>query len=72
LTAKPSPSNAYLKYSGMAVQLFVLVAVAAWLGQKIDKALETSKPFFTIVLILLFTSGFFYKLIKDLNRKDES
>jgi hypothetical protein len=56
----------------MAIQLFVLVAVAAWLGQKIDKALETSKPFFTIILILLFTSGFFYKLIKDLNRKDES
>ena len=55
----------------MALQLFVLLAAGAWLGQKIDKALKTPEPYFTIVLILLFTTGFFYKLVKDLNRKDE-
>lgn len=62
----------YLKYSGMAIQLFVLIGVAAWGGQQLDKALGTSDPYFTIVLILLFTTGFFYKLVKDLGRKDES
>jgi hypothetical protein len=55
----------------MAIQLFVLVGIAAWMGQKLDKAFNLSKPYLTIVLILLFTTGFFYKLVKDLGRKDE-
>ncbi len=61
-----------MKYSGMALQLFALLAVGAWLGQKLDKWLHTAQPYFTIALILLFTTGFFYKLVKELNRKDES
>jgi uncharacterized membrane protein len=68
---KPPSSNSYLKYSGMAIQLLVLLGIAAWLGQKIDKKLSTSSPYFTILLILLFMAGFFYSLVKDLNRKDE-
>jgi len=52
------------------MQLFVLLAVAAWIGQKTDKALHTARPYFTILFILLFTGVFFYKLIKDLSRKD--
>jgi FtsH-binding integral membrane protein len=55
----------------MAIQLFVLVGVAAWIGQKVDMALHTSKPYFTIVFILSFTGVFFFKLVKDLSRKDE-
>ena len=67
----PSQSNQYLKYSGMALQLFVLLAVGAWLGQMLDAKLNTPDPYFTIAFILLFTTAFFYKLVKDLNRKDE-
>jgi hypothetical protein len=55
----------------MALQLFALLAIAAWLGQKLDKATGISQPYFTIAFILLFTTGFFYKLVKDLGRKDE-
>jgi F0F1-type ATP synthase assembly protein I len=54
----------------MAMQLFILLGVGAWLGQKADKALYT-EPLFTIFLMMLFLTGFFYKLVKDLNRKDE-
>jgi len=68
----PSQSNQYLKYGGMAIQLFVLLGVAAWLGQKLDAWLHTPDPYFTILLILLFTAAFFYKLVKELNQKDES
>lgn len=56
----------------MALQLFALLGFGAWLGQKIDKSLGTYIPYFTILFILLFTSGFFYILVKELNRKDES
>lgn len=56
----------------MAIQLFVLLGVGAWLGQYLDKKLNTPDPYFTILFILLFTAGFFYKLVKDLGRKDEA
>ncbi|MEP6647003.1 MAG: AtpZ/AtpI family protein [Saprospiraceae bacterium] len=69
---KSPSSNKYLKYSSMALQLFALLGFGAWLGQKIDKSLGTYIPYFTILFILLFTSGFFYILVKELNRKDES
>ena len=72
MTATPAQSNRYLKYSGMSIQLFALVGIGAWLGQKTDAYVNTSKPYFTILFILLFTTGFFYKLVKDLGRKDES
>jgi len=55
----------------MALQLFVLAGAGALLGQWIDKRLATSKPYFTILFILLFTGVFFYRLVKDLNRQDE-
>ena len=67
----PRQVNQYLKYSGMAMQLFAMVAVAAWLGTYLDKRFETPKPYITILLILLFTGVFFYRLINDLNKSDE-
>ena len=52
------------------MQLFILLGVGAWLGQKADKALYT-EPLFTIFLMMLFLTGVFYKLVMDINRKDE-
>jgi len=72
LTIRPSTSNSFLKYSGLAIQMFVLLAVGAWLGQRIDKWLHTSQPWFTILFVLLFMGAFFYRLVIELNRKDES
>lgn len=68
---KPAQPNQYLKYSGMVFQLFVLLAIGAWLGQYLDEKLNTPDPYFTILLILLFTAGFFYKLVKDLSQKND-
>lgn len=70
--AKPSQSNQYLKYSGMVIQLFVLLGIGAWAGQYLDEKLNTPDPYFTILLILLFMAGFFYKLVKDLGQKNET
>jgi hypothetical protein len=72
LKLKPSESsNVYLKYSGLAIQMFLLLAIGAWLGQRVDKWLHTRDPYFTIIFILVFTGAFFYRLVKDLSRKDE-
>jgi len=72
LTIRPYTSNSFLKYSGLAIQMFVLLAVGAWLGQRVDKWLHTSQPWFTILFVLLFMGAFFYRLVIELNRKDES
>ncbi len=70
--AKPTQSNQYLKYSGMVIQLFVLLGIGAWLGQYLDEKLNTPDPYLTILMILLFSGAFFYKLVKDLGRDDET
>jgi hypothetical protein len=72
LTSKKPASHTYLKYTGLAFQLFVLLLAGAWLGGLVDTWLHTPERYFTIVFILLFTGAFFYRLVKELNRKDES
>jgi hypothetical protein len=56
----------YMKYSGFAVQFFVLILIAALVGQKLDAHFELEKPLITIFLILFFTGGYFYKLYLEL------
>ena len=46
---------AALRYSGMAIQFGVMIAIAAWGGQWLDEYFNTPKPFITIFLILFFT-----------------
>jgi len=71
VTTKKSPKekkryNAALSYSGMAIQFFAMIALAAWGGQKLDAYFSTPRPFITIFLILLFSTGYFIKLYKNL------
>ncbi len=56
----------YMKYAGMAFQLFVLLAVTAWAGQKADAYFGTSKDYITAALILFVTFAYMYKLYIDL------
>lgn len=55
----------------MALQLFALLGVAAWGGQQLDKKIAASIPYFTILFVLTVSAGFFYILVRELNRKDE-
>ena len=66
--SKPEASDSakYLKYTGLAFQLFFTLAIFVWLGQYLDKKLELSNPWFTIVLILVGFFGWVAKLLKDL------
>lgn len=64
---KRNKLNVYLKYSGMALQFFALIAIGAWIGQKLDAYFETPKPFITVFLILFFAGGYFYKMYRELS-----
>ena len=59
-------SRSYMKYSGMAMQLLVLMLIAVKLGEWLDKKYELEDGWFTILFVILFFFGWFYSLYKDL------
>jgi F0F1-type ATP synthase assembly protein I len=65
---KPSQSNSYLKYGGLAVQLLGAIFVCGWIGSKIDGWLEMKLPLFMIVLGLLGFAGVMFQVYRSINR----
>jgi hypothetical protein len=49
-TGKPNYQS-YLKYSGLAMQIFAFFALAAWLGRWLDAYFLLSKPLLTILTV---------------------
>jgi len=71
---EPSPRkklnhyNSYLKYSGLAIQLLVVIGVFGWLGYQIDRWLGLRFPVFMLLLGLLGFAGIMYQIYRSLNR----
>jgi F0F1-type ATP synthase assembly protein I len=63
-TGKATP-NMYLKYSGMAFQMGAIILVGAIAGQKLDKYVQTTQPWFTLVFSLLSIFVALYVSLKD-------
>lgn len=63
---KPVKGVEYLRYSGLALQLAVLIGIAYWLGHKADTAWMGGRPIFSILFILLVFGTSIYKLYKEL------
>lgn len=59
----------WLKYSGLAFQMFFLLLAGWFVGAIVDEYLQLSKPLFALLLMVVFLIGFFYKLTKDLSGK---
>lgn len=62
-TKKPQ-FNSYIKYTGMAFQLFAGIFLGVWGGMQLDKLLET-KPWFTVILSLFGIAAAMYSVLKD-------
>jgi hypothetical protein len=60
--------NSYLKYSGLAVQLFVVIGVFGWVGYKIDRWLDLKFPVFLLVLGLGSFGAMMYQVYRSINR----
>ena len=63
---KHKAANAYMKYTGLAFQLFFLLLLGWFIGSKIDGYFTFEKPFFEVGLTFVFLIGFFVKLYYDL------
>ena len=71
---KSKPLNNYLKFSGMAVQMGVTIALGAWGGSKLDELFDTNSRGFTILLSLLSIAVAMYLVIKEvikMQKEDE-
>ncbi len=57
--------NVYMKYSGMGIQMALIIAAFSWLGVKMDDWLNT-EPLFTVVLSLSGVALSMYVFIKQI------
>ena len=65
--SKPKQNaNAYMKYSGMGIQLLVIIFIGTFIGQKLDAHFQVEEGYFTAALALFSTLGGLYLILKDL------
>ncbi len=66
---KKNDNSLLLKYAGLAMQLFVALGLAVYLGLKLDGWLALKNPIFVWVLPLIVIAAIIYKVIKDTSPK---
>lgn len=55
-----------IKYTGIGIQMAVVICVFAWFGNRLDVYLELKKPLLTLLFLLLATCGSIFMLVKQL------
>lgn len=65
---KQNPSNSYLKYSNLALQLLLGIGLAGWLGYTLDQYLSISFPAFMLTFGFLAFGGMLYQIYRSLNK----
>ena len=68
---KPTKGNdrLLLKYLGLATQIMVSLALAVFVGLKLDKWLSFSTPLLVWILPLLILAAIIWQIIKDTSKK---
>ena len=62
---KKDKLNAYAKYSGLAIQMGVIIFLGVFGGQYLDSYLESENPWGTIIFSLLGVFISLYIVIKE-------
>ncbi|NQY10889.1 MAG: AtpZ/AtpI family protein [Flavobacteriales bacterium] len=66
---KSGKPNSYLRFSGMAFQMFGTIMVGAYGGMKLDEYLESESNVYTAILSILSIFVAMYLVIKDVLKK---
>ena len=61
-----STTRKVMQFSGMAMEMGVLIFAGAWLGKQVDRYLGLQKPYFLLAGTLLFTLAAIYRVVRDL------
>jgi F0F1-type ATP synthase assembly protein I len=56
----------YAKYSGMAIQMGIIILVGTLIGQKLDEYFQLQRPYLTVLFALLSIFTALYIVLKDL------
>ena len=68
LNKKPKPSNDYLKYSSLAIQLLAAMFVMGWLGYLLDQYLALKLPAFMLLFGFTAFGGMMYQVYKSIKK----
>ena len=63
---KKENPNVVLKYSGMVFQIFIVLVIAVFIGQKLDVYFELEKPLLTAFCAILALPLVLYSILKDI------
>lgn len=65
---KSKPSNSYLKYSSLGIQLLGAIAFFGWLGHLLDKRLGFQFPAFLLTFGFLAFGAMMYQVYRTIKR----
>lgn len=71
LDKNKSSVNAYMKYSGMGIQMALIILGLSFLGVKLDDYLNT-KPVFTVILSLAAVILAMYVFIRQVSNESDN
>lgn len=63
--------KSYVKFSGIAIQMGVVIAISALGGNWLDEKQENEFPIWTLVLTLLSIFGSLYQIIREVIKMNE-
>lgn len=64
---KRGPSSSYLKYSALALQFVLVIALLGWLGFRLDAWLSLKFPAFLLLFSTIGLVGMIYRLYRSVN-----
>lgn len=59
------------RFSGLGIQMGVIIGGFAWLGNYLDKKQGNNKPWWTLSLLLFGVIGAMYLVIKEIKQMNE-
>ncbi len=64
--------NAFTRYSGVGIQMVVIILLFYWAGSKLDERAATEKPVYTAIITLLGVFiGLYITLKEFIGKKDD-
>ncbi|HSL86251.1 MAG TPA: AtpZ/AtpI family protein [Bacteroidales bacterium] len=61
--------QSFARYSGMAMQMIVIIGITTWCGVKLDERFSMKTPVFTIILSLIGVFAALYTTLRDFIKK---
>lgn len=70
--SRPNNNKDLYRYAGMGGQIFAGLALAFFLGYKLDKWLKISAPLFLISLPVISLIAMLYKIVRDTSKRKDN